>query len=208
MIAIVDYDVGNVASVLNMLRKVGAKAEITRDPEVLRNADKLVLPGVGAFDDAMANLHRLDLFGILNDLVLDKKKPVLGVCLGAQLVARASEEGKSEGFGWIDAQIVRFKSAPETPLRVPHMGWNIVRPTRDGIGIFQDVPEPMRFYFVHSYHMVPASPELALGETEYGYKFVSVMGRANILAMQYHPEKSHKFGLQIYRNFSERFISC
>lgn len=208
MIAIVDYDAGNVGSVLNMLIKVGAEAVITRDPDLLRRADKLVLPGVGAFDDAISNLHRFGLFDLLNDLVLDKRKPVLGVCLGAQLVAKRSEEGVLPGFGWIDADIVRFKSTPQSPVRVPHMGWNVVYPTRGGIDLFQDVPSPMRFYFVHSYHMLPASPEAALGETEYGYRFVSVIGRANIVAMQCHPEKSHKYGLQIYRNFSERFETC
>ena len=208
MIAIVDYDVGNVGSVLNMLRKVGAKAEITRDHDVLRRADKLVLPGVGAFDSAVSSLHRFGLFNLLNELVLDKRKPVLGICLGAQLVARRSEEGQRPGFGWIDADIVRFRSTAQAPLRVPHMGWNVVHPTRSDIVLFQDMPQPMRFYFVHSYHMVPASQDLALGETDYGYRFVSAMGRANIVATQWHPEKSHKYGLQLYKNFSERFESC
>lgn len=208
MIAIVDYDIGNVGSVLNMLRKVGAPAQITRDPEVLRAADKLVLPGVGAFDEAVANLRRFGLWELLDELVLQQRKPILGVCLGAQLMTRSSEEGQQAGFGWLDARIQRFRSTPQMPLRVPHMGWNLVTPTRPGIGIFQDVPEPMRFYFVHSYHMVANDPDIALATTPYGQPFVSVLGRDNILAMQYHPEKSHKYGLQIYRNFAERFPSC
>jgi glutamine amidotransferase len=206
MIAIVDYDVGNVGSVLNMLRKVGAEATITRDVELLRRADKLVLPGVGAFDDAVSNLHRFGLFDLLDELVVDQRKPVLGVCLGAQLVAKGSEEGTRPGFGWIDAEIVRFRS--QSPLRIPHMGWNVVHPARAGIDLFRDVPEPMRFYFVHSYHMATSSPELVLGETDYGYRFTSVIGRANIVAMQCHPEKSHRYGLQIYKNFAERFVTC
>lgn len=208
MIAIVDYDVGNVGSVLNMLRKVGAKAEITRDPAALRAADKLVLPGVGAFDEAIANLRRFELWDLLNELVLVERKPILGVCLGAQLMTRASEEGQQAGFGWLDAHIQRFRAPAGGSLRIPHMGWNIVKPTRSDIGIFKDVADPMRFYFVHSYHMVADSPEIALGVTPYGEDFVSVLGRDNILAMQYHPEKSHKYGLQIYRNFVEQFTSC
>lgn len=208
MIAIVDYDVGTVASVYNMLRKVGANATISRDPDTLRAADKLVLPGVGAFDEAITNLRRLELFDLLNELVIGQRKPILGVCLGAQLVANSSEEGSLAGFGWIDAKIVRFKPTAETPLRIPHMGWNTITPTRPDIGIFAGVPDPMRFYFVHSYHMAPASASDALATTQYGYPFVSVMGRGNVLAMQFHPEKSHKFGMQIYKNFSESFVSC
>ncbi len=208
MIAVVDYDVGTVGSVLNMLRKVGAKAVITRAPDILRAADKLVLPGVGSFDEAISNLHRLELFDLLNELVTEQHKPILGVCLGAQLVAKSSEEGKLAGFGWIDAQIVRFKTAKDQKLRIPHIGWNTIKPTRPGIGIFADLPEPMRFYFVHSYHMLPASPADALATTDYGHPFVSVMGHQNVLAMQFHPEKSHKYGLQIYKNFSEHFVSC
>ncbi|KNE28294.1 imidazole glycerol phosphate synthase subunit HisH [Achromobacter spanius] len=208
MIAIVDYDVGNVGSVLNMLRKVGAKAEITRDPAALRAADKLVLPGVGAFDEAIANLRRFGLWDLLNELVLIERKPILGVCLGAQLMTRSSEEGAQPGFGWLDAHIQRFRVPEGASLRIPHMGWNIVKPTRPGIGVFNNVADPMRFYFVHSYHMVADAPDIALGTTHYGQEFVSVLGRDNILAMQYHPEKSHKYGLQIYRNFVEHFQSC
>ena len=143
MIAIVDYDVGNVGSVLNMLRKVGAKAEITRDPAALRAADKLVLPGVGAFDEAIANLRRFELWDLLNELVLTERKPILGVCLGAQLMTRSSEEGQQPGFGWLDAHIQRFRAPEGASLRIPHMGWNLVNPTRPDIGIFKNVPEQM-----------------------------------------------------------------
>lgn len=208
MIAIVDYDVGNVGSVLNMLKKVGAKAHITRDPDVLRTATKLILPGVGAFDEAIANLRRFDLINLLNELVLEQRKPILGVCLGAQLMTKSSEEGSQAGLGWLDAHIVRFRPKESQALRIPHMGWNTVIPARPDIQIFQGVDEPMRFYFVHSYHMVANRPDIELGLTEYGFRFASAIGQKNIVAMQYHPEKSHKFGLQIYRNFVERFESC
>lgn len=208
MIAIVDYDTGNVGSVLNMLKKVGAKAVISRDPAVLRDADKLVLPGVGAFDEAINNLHKFQLFDLLNELVLEQKRPILGVCLGAQLMASDSEEGVKKGFGWFDAQIVRFRPVDGRALRIPHMGWNIVNQEADGGGIFKDVASPMCFYFVHSYHMVVNNKKDILSTTVYGKKFTSSMARENILSMQFHPEKSHKFGLQVYRNFVESFQSC
>ena len=208
MIAIIDYDMGNVGSVRNMLERVGAKVEVTRSPEILRAADKLVLPGVGAFDEAIDNLQRFGLTELLDELVRLNAKPVLGVCLGAQLMARSSEEGSRPGFGWLDARIVRFHPEQGQPLRIPHMGWNVVVPTRPDIEIFEGVARPMRFYFVHSYHMVAASPDIELGVTEYGYRFASVIGAGNVLAMQFHPEKSHRYGLQIYRNFVERFVTC
>lgn len=208
MIAVVDYDTGNVGSVLNMLKKVGAQAVVSRDPDVLCDADKLVLPGVGAFDEAMSNLNRFGLFDVLNHLVLKKHRPILGVCLGAQVMARSSEEGAERGFGWLNARIVRFQPAEGQVLRVPHMGWNTVIPEADGGGIFRDVSQPMRFYFVHSYHMLVDEPSLELASSVYGNRFTSAMGRDNILSMQYHPEKSHRYGLQIFRNFVERFESC
>ncbi|HEX7892062.1 MAG TPA: imidazole glycerol phosphate synthase subunit HisH [Ramlibacter sp.] len=207
-IAVVDYDTGNVGSVLNMLKKVGAQAVVSRDPQVLRDADKLVLPGVGAFDEAMGNLHRFGLLDVLNELVLERRRPILGVCLGAQLMAKSSEEGEQPGLGWLDARLVRFRAGEGRMLRVPHMGWNVVEPQAEGGGIFHDVPRPMRFYFVHSFHMVTEEPGLELASSNYGYRFTSAMARGNILSMQFHPEKSHKYGLQVYRNFVERFQSC
>lgn len=209
MIAVVDYDTGNVGSVLNMLKKVGAQAVVTRDPALLRDADKLVLPGVGAFDEAMGNLRRFGLYDLLNELVLERRSPILGVCLGAQLMTKASEEGDQAGFGWLNARLVRFR-APEgaPPMRVPHMGWNTVTAEAEGGGIFRGVEQPMRFYFVHAYHMVPDEPGIELASTHYGYRFTSALAQRNILSMQFHPEKSHKYGLQVYRNFVEHFQSC
>lgn len=208
MITVVDYDTGNVGSVLNMLKKAGAKAQVSRDPGVLRQADKLVLPGVGAFDEAINNLHRFGLWDVLNELVLTQRKPILGVCLGAQIMARSSEEGQLPGFGWLDARIVRFRPVEGQQLRVPHMGWNTVTPELAGGGIFDKVAQPMRFYFVHAYHMVADVPGLQLSTTTHGYPFASALASQNILSMQFHPEKSHKFGLQVFRNFVERFESC
>lgn len=208
MIGIVDYDVGNVASIANMLAKVGGKAIITRDHGALREAEKIILPGVGAFDTAISNLRNLGLYDLLNELVVEQRKPTLGVCLGAQIVGNASEEGELSGFGWLDFNLVRFKSSVDQKLRIPHMGWNTVVPTAEGIGIFHNVPEPMRFYFVHSYYMVTDDPSIMLATTSYGGMFASVVGKGNVLSMQFHPEKSHKFGVAVYRNFLERFTEC
>lgn len=209
MIGVVDYDTGNIGSVLNMLKKVGAQAFASRDPSELRKANKLVLPGVGAFDEAMRNLRSFGLYDVLNELVLEQRRPILGVCLGAQLMTKGSEEGDQPGFGWLNAHLVRFRAPEGMPsLRVPHMGWNVVNAEAEGGGIFRDVAQPMRFYFVHSYHMVTEEPGLELSSSHYGYRFTSAMARHNILSMQFHPEKSHKYGLQVYRNFVENFQSC
>lgn len=209
MIGVVDYDTGNIGSVLNMLKKVGAQAIASRDPSELRKANKLVLPGVGAFDEAMRNLRSFGLYDVLNELVLEQRRPILGVCLGAQLMTKGSEEGDQPGFGWLNAHLVRFRAPEGMPsLRVPHMGWNVVNAEAEGGGIFCDVTQPMRFYFVHSYHMVTEEPGLELSSSQYGYRFTSAMARHNILSMQFHPEKSHKYGLQVYRNFVENFQSC
>lgn len=208
MIVVVDFNTGTVGSVLNMLRKVGACCDASRDPDILRQATKLVLPGVGAFDEAMRNLHDLGLYDVLNELVLRERKPILGVCLGAQLMTKGSEEGKIPGLGWLDADVVRFRRSEAVNIRIPHMGWNQVQAEGEAGGIFDNVPRPMRFYFVHSYHMVPADPKLEIGSTTYGYRFASALGLQNILSMQFHPEKSHKYGLQVYRNFAENFVSC
>lgn len=208
MIAIVDYDVGNVASIANMIAKVGGHSIITRDAGALREAEKIVLPGVGAFDTAITNLRNFGLFDLLNDLVLNERKPTLGVCLGAQLVGHKSEEGKLPGFGWLDFELVRFKSTEGQKLRVPHMGWNTVVPTRPDINIFAGVPTPTRFYFVHSYYIVPHSEQIVLSTTNYGTQFASAVGKNNVVATQFHPEKSHKFGTALYKNFVTSFQSC
>lgn len=207
MIGIVDYDAGNVASIANMIARVGGKAIITRDHSVLRSADKIVLPGVGAFDTAITNLRSFGLSELLNELALVEKKPILGICLGAQIIGKGSEEGNQPGFGWLDFELVRFRSPEGVKLRVPHMGWNTVVPVRDA-DIFCNVPQPMRFYFVHSYYMKPRDASITLANTYYGHEFTSVAGRGNVLAMQFHPEKSHKYGMAVYRNFVERFVEC
>lgn len=204
MIAIVDYGMGNLGSIANMLKKVGAQSTISSDPQIITAADKLVLPGVGAFDNGMKNLAQRGLLGLLNAQVLQHKKPILGLCLGMQLFTRASEEGQLKGLGWINAQTVRFKfDQTNADLKIPHMGWNTLRIHRPH-PLLADLEKDARFYFVHSYHLICNDPESALATTTYGYDFASVVAQDNILGAQFHPEKSHKFGMKLLKNFAER----
>lgn len=204
MIAIVDYGMGNLGSIANMLKKVGAQSTISSDPQIITAADKLVLPGVGAFDNGMRNLAQRGLVELLNAQVLQHKKPILGLCLGMQLFTRASEEGQLKGLGWINAQTVRFKfDQANADLKIPHMGWNTLRIHRPH-PLLADLEKDARFYFVHSYHLICNDPESALATTTYGYDFASVVAQDNILGAQFHPEKSHKFGMKLLKNFAER----
>lgn len=202
MIVIVDYGMGNIGSILNMLKKVGAAVTVSADPAIIAAANKLILPGVGAFDSAMHNLKKLDLIGILSEQVLVKKTPVLGICLGMQLFARGSEEGNEPGLGWLNAEIKKFNfSDSELKLKVPFMGWNVVKPLQSGT-LFSDESE-QRFYFVHSYHWVNNSQNLMLAKTNYGYDYAAAVQSNNIYGVQFHPEKSHRFGLQLLKSFVE-----
>ena len=201
MITIVDYGMGNLGSIRNMLKKIGEPSIITSAKKDIIEADKLILPGVGAFDRGMKNLDDLDLIAVLNDKVLDKQTPLLGICLGMQLLAEKSEEGVRNGLGWIDAEIVKFEfSNNENSLKIPHMGWNTIK-FRNRKTLFDKMPDDSRFYFVHSYHIKCAQPDNILTETIYGYSFVSSVQRNNIFGVQFHPEKSHKYGMRILSNF-------
>jgi glutamine amidotransferase len=204
MIVVVDYGMGNLGSILNMLKKVGAPAaKVSSDPKDIELADKLILPGVGAFDTGMQHLRDTGLIGLLNEKVLKAKTPTLGVCLGMQLLTKVSEEGELPGLGWLDAETIRFRfDQKKTGLKIPHMGWNTVKIQREGT-LFKDMLAKPRFYFVHSFHVVAHNPEDVLATTEYGYDFASVLQHSNIMAAQFHPEKSHKFGMKLYRNFVE-----
>jgi glutamine amidotransferase len=208
VIAIVDYGLGNLGSIVNMLKKLGAPAVRTSEPDVIGRAEGLILPGVGSFDHGVQRLRELGLVDVLGRRVLEERVPILGLCLGMQLFAEQSEEGQEVGLSWIRAQVRRFEFPNASgALRVPHVGWNSVRPTRQG-GIFDVMPEmPPRFYFVHSYHLVCADPCLVAGETTYGYEFAAAIDAGNIWGVQFHPEKSHKFGMQLFRNFIQR-VSC
>ena len=202
MITIVDYGLGNLGSIRNMLKKIGHPSQITSDPGLIERAEKLLLPGVGSFDAGMQNLARGDLIPLLNHRVLDAAVPVLGICLGMQLMTHSSEEGALSGLGWIDAHTVRFDSSgPE--LKVPHMGWNLVRRTRTD-PLTDSLPSDPRFYFVHSYRVRCGRDADVTLVTNYGSEFHSGFRRANIWGVQFHPEKSHRFGMQLLRNFAER----
>jgi imidazole glycerol-phosphate synthase subunit HisH len=205
MIVIIDYGMGNLGSIANMLKKVGAQATVSSDIATIEQADKLILPGVGAFDNGMANLSRLGLLPVLNAKVREAKTPILCVCLGMQLLAQRSEEGQLPGLGWLQAEAIRFKfNQGQSNLKVPHMGWNLINLQRPH-PVFADMYEEPRFYFVHSYHVICQNEADVLAKTEYGYEFVAAVAKENIVGVQFHPEKSHKFGMRLYKNFAERF---
>jgi glutamine amidotransferase len=194
---------GNLGSILNMLKKIGVKAIISSDISDIDSADMLILPGVGSFDNGVKNLKELGFVSVLNNRVLKHKTPILGICLGIQLFTKRSEEGNMPGLGWIDAKTVRFKfDKDDNNLKIPHMGWNTIKINQDDI-IFKNMLENARFYFVHSYHLVCNNKKNILAKTHYGYDFVSVVKNENIWGVQFHPEKSHKFGMQILKNFVE-----
>jgi imidazole glycerol-phosphate synthase subunit HisH len=184
-----------------MLRTLGVESQLSADPSELSRSDSIILPGVGAFDEGMARLRAAGLVDVLKRLVIDAHKPVLGICLGMQLFGRSSEEGLSPGLGWIAAETKRFRfSNSATNLRVPHMGWNTV--DHDGRPpLFQNMESPARFYFVHSYHVVCDAPEDVVATAEHGLVFTAAITRGNITGVQFHPEKSHRFGMCVLRNF-------
>ncbi len=203
MIIIVDYGMGNLGSIANMLKKVGAAAIVTGEPSVVERADKLILPGVGAFDNGMRNLTERGLVPVLKAKAMDEKVPILGLCLGMQLFTKASEEGHLPGLGWLDAETVRFRLDPSLGLKVPHMGWNTLELCRSHPALQSLGTEP-RFYFVHSYYVVCNDPSLVLARTEHGYPFASAIAAGNIIGVQFHPEKSHRFGMSLLKDFAER----
>jgi glutamine amidotransferase len=203
MIVVVDLRTANVGSIANMLRRVGVESTVSRDPEIISKADRIIMPGVGGFD---ANAVVLDEPGLregLETAVIHRAVPCMGICLGMQLMCQSSEEGKLEGLGWFAARVVRFpKTTPGgAVLRVPHMGWNRIHPVRPH-PVFSELPEEARFYFVHSYHMQTDETSLVVGTSKHGTEFICAAGRDNILAVQFHPEKSHRFGMAVMAAFS------
>jgi glutamine amidotransferase len=201
-ITIVDYGMGNLGSVRRKLEQLDVLAEVTADPDAVKRAEKLVLPGVGHFGEAMSNLKRLGLYEALVEAVLERRVPVLGICLGMQLMARRSEEGSSEGLGWIDAEVVRFAVPDRSRYKVPHIGWGRIS-VRKQSRLLRGIADDAEFYFVHSYNVRTCAPEIVLADSEYGHDFVSAVERDNLFGVQFHPEKSHHAGALVLRNFVE-----
>lgn len=200
---VVDSGVGNIGSILNMVKKAGGKAIASSDPDVVAGAERLVLPGVGAFDAGMRRLRELRLIDVLNQKALEDRTPILGLCLGVQLFTLESEEGSLPGLGWFNARTVAFRLPPDRrDLKVPHMGWNYLKLQR-GHALLGSSDEPQRYYFVHSYHIRAEDVRDVVATSEYGYEFPAVIARDNVFGVQFHPEKSHSFGLALFRRFLE-----
>lgn len=193
---------GNIGSLENMIRKSGGQSKIISQPDELKDATKIILPGVGHFDNAMRKLKESGFIEVLDKKVLKDKTPILCICLGAQLITKSSEEGVLPGLGWVNAKTVSFKFQQPNILKIPHMGWNDVFLKKDSL-LFNEMHEEPCFYFVHSFHLVCENSEDILTTTFYGYEFVSAIEHENIYATQYHPEKSHKYGLKLIKNFIE-----
>lgn len=200
MITIIDYGMGNLGSVKNMLRYIKVESEITNDIDKIANAKKLLLPGVGAFDAAMERINQSGLRDILDKKVLEEKVPVLGICLGMQLLTTSSEEGKLDGLNWIPGRTLHFKF-DDNKLKIPHMGWNSIHVAKQH-RLVEGLPDDSRFYFVHSYYVKADNSIDVLATTHHGLDFHSMLQRNNIMGAQFHPEKSHKFGMKLLENFA------
>ncbi|MBT3405559.1 imidazole glycerol phosphate synthase subunit HisH [Candidatus Woesearchaeota archaeon] len=199
-IVIIDYGLCNLNSVLNALKFLGANAIISQNPEDIASADKLILPGVGAFGEAMKNINDLGLKKVMDEEVLVKKKPILGICLGFQLFAKESEEnGLFEGLGWIDSTVKKLNVGPE--FRIPHVGWNNIKVTNESC-LFEQIPDD-NFYFVHSYGYIDTTMKIKTSVCSHGVDFVASFQKENIIGTQFHPEKSHASGLRVLKNFIE-----
>ncbi|HEY2720522.1 MAG TPA: imidazole glycerol phosphate synthase subunit HisH [Chitinophagaceae bacterium] len=201
MITIIDYGMGNLGSIQNMFRRIKIESEITGDRARINSATKILLPGVGAFDAAMQRINDAGLIEVLNKKVLEEKVPTLGICLGMQLLSLSSEEGKLPGLGWINARTIKFIPG-DSSLKVPHMGWNLAHIRKESPLIADLQPGP-RFYFVHSFHVKCNNQEDVLTTTYYGIDFHSIIQHQNVYGAQFHPEKSHKFGMKILENFAK-----
>lgn len=202
MICIINYRLGNIRSLVKAFNKMGGEIVVSEKISDIRNAKKLVLPGVGSFERGMENLGKIGLISVLKEQILMKKKPILGICLGMQLMFRNSEEdGFTEGLGFINGKVKKFTFDSASELKSPHMGWNnVFGENLNSIKIFEGVGENSNFYFVHSYHAL-LNENINCGYTDYGYSFVSVIQKNNIYGTQFHPEKSQKEGLKIIKNF-------
>ena len=200
MIVIIDYGLGNIRSIFAKIDQMNEPVTISSDIEVIENADKIILPGVGAFDSGMENIRNLGIREILDKKVTIDKIPILGICLGMQLLTQKSEEGMLPGLGYVDAVTKKFWFGATTSLNLPHMGWNTITFKGDS-PLLNGITDNSRYYFVHSYHVVCDHPENVMASTRYGYDFPSIIRKDNIFGVQFHPEKSHKQGIRLIKNF-------
>ncbi len=201
MIVIIDYGLSNLKSIVRKFHLLNLSVLVSSSPEDIKNASKLILPGVGAFAKGMNNLKRLGIIPAMEEKVRKEKTPILGICLGMQLFSLKSEEGNVNGLGWINCETVKFKFE-NSKLKIPHIGWNTLEMKRKS-PLLEGISEKDFFYFVHSYHVKCEGGDCAVAQTHYGHNFTSVIQRENIFGTQFHPEKSHKAGLQILKNFVE-----
>lgn len=199
-ITIIDYGMGNLNSIKRKLDIIGCKSTVTNNYKTISKSSKLILPGVGHFEKAINNIKDLNLWDVLNELVLQKQIPILGICLGMQLMAILSEEGAGAGFGWFDGEVQRFKIQNTLNFKIPHIGWNQVEKMKESL-LFNNIDNFSEFYFVHSFHFVCNNPIDVLGQSEHEYKFPSAIEKNNIYGVQFHPEKSHEIGEKLLRNF-------
>ena len=198
MIAIINYGLGNLGSIANMLKVIGEKSVITDDPEKIKAADKIILPGVGAFDAGMSKLQETGLIDLIKAEAA-AGKPILGICLGMQLLGKGSYEVEFAGLGLIPCSCKRFEIPEQMNLKVPHMGWDVVEFKKD-VPLLKDITGRQRYYFVHTYHAVCEDAKDAMMTCDYGYEFVCAVNRGNVYGVQFHPEKSHDFGMKLLEN--------
>lgn len=202
MIVVIDYGMGNSGSVVNMLKRIGQEVILTSSVAEIEKAEKLILPGVGSFDNGMENLHKYGLIEVLNEKVQQQGTPILGICLGIQLFMESSDEGDLPGLGWISGRAVRFDAVTlGDALRIPHMGWNYIKPAKPHY-LTADLEADARFYFVHSYYVRCNNQEDVLTTTSYGMDFVSAVAKDSIIGVQFHPEKSLRWGMNVFRRFA------
>lgn len=198
-LAIVDYGIGNLGSIANMLKRIGISPAIASSPEGIRDAKSLILPGVGSFDAAMSQLNNSGLRAMLDDAALIRKIPIMGICLGMQLMTLSSEEGKLPGLGWINANTRKFKSNSNNQMKIPHMGWNTLCKFENSSNI-NWINESSRYYFTHSYYVECNNPDDIGAQTRYeGFHFTSIICNKNFIGVQFHPEKSHRFGIELFK---------